>query len=117
VLIIDEASLLRWEVFAQMHTLSQFDMDSRPLLPMILAGQNNLMDNLMFHTSRPLASRILGKSHLEGLKYKDMAGYLKHHLKIMAEFDYTYPIWIYDVTRTDIGFNAQKAKKLKRQFE
>jgi type II secretory pathway predicted ATPase ExeA len=170
VLIIDEASLLRWEVFAQLHTLSQFDMDSRPLLPMILAGQNNLMDNLMFHTSRPLASRILGKSHLEGLKYKDMAGYLKHHLKIagvkemettvynpqkgrletldveinnnnttwfnngrtprdirmitdyrggiiMAEFDYTYPIWIYDVTRTDIGFNAQKAKKLKRQFE
>ena len=36
---------------------------------------------------------------------------------IIAEFDYTYPIWIYDVTRTDIGFNAQKAKKLKRQFE
>jgi hypothetical protein len=36
---------------------------------------------------------------------------------IMAEFDDTYPIWIDDVTRTDIGFNAQKAKKLKRQFE
>jgi hypothetical protein len=35
----------------------------------------------------------------------------------MAEFDDTYPIWIDDVTRTDIGFNAQKAKKLKRQFE
>ena len=57
-------------------------MDSKPLLPIVLAGQNNLIDKLMFHTSRPLASRIIGRSHLEGLKYKDMAGYIQHHLKI-----------------------------------
>jgi len=82
VLIIDEASLMRLEIFAQLHTLSQFDMDSKPLLPIVLAGQNNLVDKLMFHTSRPLASRIIGRSHLEGLKYKDMAGYIQHHLKI-----------------------------------
>jgi general secretion pathway protein A len=82
VLIIDEASLLRIEVFAQLHTLGQFDMDSKPLLPIILAGQNNLLDKLMYLTSRPLASRVIGRSHLEGLKQKDMAGYLKHHLEI-----------------------------------
>ena len=91
VVIIDEASLLRLEVFAQLHTLSQFDMDSRPLLPMVLAGQNNLMDNLKFHTSRPPASRILGKSHLDGLKYKDMAGYIKHHLKIAGVKEQLFP--------------------------
>lgn len=82
VLIIDEASLLRIEVFAQLHTIGQFEMDSRPLLPIILAGQNNLLDKLMYLTSRPLASRVIGRSHLEGLKQKDMAGYLKHHLEI-----------------------------------
>lgn len=82
VLIIDEASLLRIEVFAQLHTLGQFEMDSKPLLPIILAGQNNLLDKLMYLTSRPLASRVIGRSHLEGLKQKDMAGYLKHHLEI-----------------------------------
>lgn len=82
VLIIDEANLMRLEVFAQLHTLNQFDMDSRPLLSIILAGQNNLLDKLMFHTSRPLASRVIGRSHLQGLKHKDMAGYLKHHLEI-----------------------------------
>ena len=87
VLIIDEASLMRLEVFAQIHTLSQFDMDSKPLLPIVLAGQNNLVDKLMFHTSRPLASRIIGRSHLEGLKYKDMAGYIQHHLKIAGSKD------------------------------
>lgn len=82
VLIIDEASLMRLEIFAQLHTLSQFDMDSRPILPIVLAGQNNLVDKLMFHTSRPLASRIIGRSHLEGLKHKDMAAYIKHHLQV-----------------------------------
>ena len=47
-----------------------------------LVGQNNLLDKLRYHTSRPLASRVIGRSHLEGLKAKDMAGYLKHHLNI-----------------------------------
>jgi type II secretory pathway predicted ATPase ExeA len=82
VLVIDEANLVRLEVFAEIHTLSQFEMDSKPLLPVVLAGQNNLLDRLMYHTSRPLASRVIGRSHLEGLKAKDMAGYLKHHLEI-----------------------------------
>lgn len=82
VVVIDEASLLRIEVFAQLHTLGQFEMDSKPLLPIILAGQNNLLDKLMYITSRPLASRVIGRSHLEGLKQKDMEGYLKHHLEI-----------------------------------
>lgn len=82
VLIIDEASLLRIEVFAQLHTLGQFEMDSKPLLSIILAGQNNLLDKLMYLTSRPLASRVIGRSHLEGLKQKDIAGYLKHHLEV-----------------------------------
>jgi general secretion pathway protein A len=33
VLIIDEASLLRLEVFAELHTLTQFDQDSKPISP------------------------------------------------------------------------------------
>ena len=36
----------------------------------------------MYHSSRPLASRVVGRSHLEGLTLKDMEGYLNHHLKI-----------------------------------
>lgn len=82
VLIIDEASLMRLDVFAELQTLAQFDFDSRPVLPIILAGQNNLLDKLMFHTSKPLASRVVGRTHLDGLKVKDMSGYLRHHLDI-----------------------------------
>ncbi len=39
VLMIDEASLLRLEVFAELHTLAQFDGDSKPCSPIIFAGQ------------------------------------------------------------------------------
>ena len=73
---------MRIEVFAQLHTLLQFDFDSKPLVPLILCGQNTLIDKLMYHSSRPLASRVVGRSHLEGLTLKEMEGYLNHHLKI-----------------------------------
>jgi len=81
-LIIDEASLLRLEVFAELHTICQFDKDSKPWLPLILAGQSALIDKLSYRTSAPLASRIIARSHLEGLNRQGMEQYLKHHLKL-----------------------------------
>ncbi len=82
VLIIDEASILRLDVFTELHTITQFEGDSKPVLPIILAGQNNLIDNLMFRQSRALASRIVARGHLEALNLQDMELYLQHHLNI-----------------------------------
>ncbi len=82
VLIIDEANLLRLEVFAELHTLCQFEADSKPHLPMILAGQNNLLDLLQYRSSLPLSSRIIARSHLEGIDLDQMQHYLAHHLTI-----------------------------------
>ncbi len=82
VLVIDEASLLRLEVFAELHTLVQFEADSKPLLPIVLAGQSNLIENLMYRSSLPLASRIVARSHLEGVNREQMEQYLMHHLSI-----------------------------------
>jgi general secretion pathway protein A len=82
VLIIDEASLMRMEVLAELHTIAQFHQDSKGWLPMILAGQNYLQEKLRFRSSQPLASRIVARSHLEGLSRDDMEQYLKHHLAI-----------------------------------
>jgi general secretion pathway protein A len=82
VLIIDEASLLRLDVFAELHTLTQFEADSKPYLPMILAGQNNLADNLLYRTAVPLASRIVARRHLQEVNREGMERYLEHHLKI-----------------------------------
>jgi type II secretory pathway predicted ATPase ExeA len=82
VLIIDEASLLRLEVFGELHTLCQFDHDSKAYLPVILAGQNNVIDKLIYRTSMPLASRVVAKSYLEGVNRQQMEQYLAHHLAI-----------------------------------
>ncbi|MBT8339894.1 MAG: AAA family ATPase [Desulfatitalea sp.] len=82
VLVIDEASLLRIEVFAELHTLTQFEKDSKPYLPIVLAGQSNLVDSLMYRASMPLASRIVARSHLEGVSRAQMHEYLQHHLAI-----------------------------------
>jgi type II secretory pathway predicted ATPase ExeA len=82
VLLVDEASLMRLEVFAELHTLCQFEKDSKPYLPIILAGQNNLIDKLSYRSSAPLASRIVARSHLQGTDLAGMQDYLKHHLAI-----------------------------------
>ena len=82
VLIVDEASLLRLDVFAEIHTLCQFQQDSKAWLPVILAGQSNLIDKLMYRGSQPLASRIVARSHLEGVDRQGMEEYLMHHLAI-----------------------------------
>ena len=87
LLVIDEAHLLRFEVFAQLHTLTQFAFDSQTLMPLVLAGQSSLLDRLLFHTSRPLASRVVGRSHLDALSLDDMRGYLVHHLQLAAGRD------------------------------
>ena len=82
VLIIDEASLLRLDVFAELHTITQFQADSQPWLPIILAGQNNLADHLLYRTAGPLASRIVARSHLHAVDRDTLSGYLQHHLRL-----------------------------------
>jgi type II secretory pathway predicted ATPase ExeA len=82
VLVIDEASLMRLEVFAELHALLQFEKDAKPWLPVILAGQSSLIDKLMYPSSTPLASRVVARSHLEGMDREGMEAYISHHLHI-----------------------------------
>lgn len=82
LLVVDEASLLRLDVFAELHTITQFDSDSKPWLPVVLAGQNNLADNLLYRTAIPLASRIVARSHFQAVERHTMEKYIGHHLEI-----------------------------------
>jgi type II secretory pathway predicted ATPase ExeA len=82
VLIIDEASLLRLDVFAELHTLLQIGKDAKPGLSVIFAGHDSLVDKLMYRPSQPLASRVVARSHLEGADREGMEAYIVHHLRI-----------------------------------
>jgi len=82
VIVMDESHLVRHEVFSELHAVLQVDLDCRSLSPVVLSGQRHLIDKLMYHTSRPFASRVIGRTHLEGLKLKDMQRYVNHHVRI-----------------------------------
>ena len=75
---------MRLELLAQLHALTQLPYDQTSLAPMILSGQNILVDRLLFHTSRPFASRIIGRTLLQGLRREDMHSDLTHHLAIVG---------------------------------
>ena len=36
---------------------------------------------------------------------------------LISEFNYTYPVRIYDTSRADIDYDQKKAKRLKRRYE
>ena len=89
VMLVDEAHLLKQSLFTQLHTLLQFEFDSKPVMPVVLCGQDSLLDVLMTPVVRPLSSRILGRSHLEALKSEVMMQYIHHHMQIAgAKEDY-----------------------------
>ncbi len=82
LLCIDEAHLLRTEVLAELHTLNQLEYDSRNLMSLVLCGQNSLIDKLYHRRVGALASRVIGRSHLEPLS-KDMTNeYITHHINL-----------------------------------
>ena len=35
---------------------------------------------------------------------------------IIKEYGYTYPTWIYDVTRAEIGYDQKKAKEIRDRY-
>lgn len=82
VLVVDEAHLLKRSVFAQLHTLAQFEYDSKPVLSIILCGQDYLIEHMVSSPVKPLASRVLGRNHLEAIRKEVMEEYVMHHLQI-----------------------------------
>jgi len=82
IVVVDEAHLLRMEIFAELHTITQFDNDSKNLFSLILAGQPNLLEKMSYRSSAPLASRVVARTHLSHLNQDQLRVYLEHHLAV-----------------------------------
>lgn len=82
IMVVDEANLLRGEVFAELHTLNQYKHDSQSLFTLVLAGTPILLDKLTYLSSQPLASRVITKSHLQSINETELKEYTCHHLRI-----------------------------------
>ncbi|RKZ99763.1 MAG: AAA family ATPase [Gammaproteobacteria bacterium] len=81
LLAIDESHLLRADIFMEIHTLTQFENDSKNLLAIVFTGQSNLLDKLMYRSSAPMASRVVAKTHLNTITRDQMEEYLSHHVR------------------------------------
>lgn len=84
IIVIDEAHLLRPDVFAELHTAIQFENDSKNWVSLVLVGLFNLIDKLTYRTSLPLASRVVTKTHLSNLNQEQIKIYLEHHQQVIA---------------------------------
>jgi len=84
VVVIDEAHLLRSEVFAELHTATQFENDSKNLIAIVLAGLVNLIDKLTYRSALALASRVVTKTHLSNLNSEQIKIYLEHHQQVIG---------------------------------
>ena len=82
MIIVDEAHLLRIEIFAELHTITQFDNDSKNLFSLVLGGQPNLIEKMTYRSTAPLASRVVARTHLNTLNPEQMGVYLEHHMGV-----------------------------------
>lgn len=82
LLLIDEANLLRTEVLAEIHTITQFHGDLQERLSVVFCGQASFLDRITHHHAAPLASRVMARSHLSAISREQMGEYIDHHLKI-----------------------------------
>jgi hypothetical protein len=47
---------MRLDVFAQLHTLTQFHFDSSSLMPIVLSGQLSLIDRVLLQVEKDKAA-------------------------------------------------------------
>ncbi len=84
ILIIDEAQYLRNDILTNLRLLTNFEMDSKNRLCLIMVGQVELRRRLGMGVHEPFWQRIVMNYHLSGLQEKELLNYLEHHLKLVG---------------------------------
>lgn len=84
VLILDEAQDMRPEVLATLRILTNFDLDSRLVLCVILAGDNRLHRLLELQDLEPVRRRLAHVATLPLLGRDQTRAYLDHRLRLVG---------------------------------
>jgi type II secretory pathway predicted ATPase ExeA len=83
VIIIDEAQLIPGKAtFEELRLLTNFQLDDRNLLSLVLIGQTELRDRLKKKPYRALRQRIGMQFHLGPLDAEETAAYVRHRLRV-----------------------------------
>jgi len=103
VLVCDEAQDLSPASLEHLRLLTSFDLDSRPVFALILAGQPELGRLVRRKGSEALAQRVGSFIHLLGLSREETDRYLAHHLELAGT---TQPLFTVDASA--VLFSASK---------
>lgn len=87
VLFIDEAQLFQKDVFRQLHLLSVPDPKCRKVVPMVLCGQEDLIDNLSDPFCKPLLSRIMDGCCIHAMGVDEFRQYMFHQTNVIGNVD------------------------------
>lgn len=83
VLIVDEAHLIpRATTFEEIRLLTNFQLDDRNLISIVLVGQSELRERLRHRAYRALVQRIGADFQLRPLTPAEAAGYVAHRLRV-----------------------------------
>jgi type II secretory pathway predicted ATPase ExeA len=83
LLILDEAHLIPGKpTFEEIRLLTNFQLDDRNLIAVVLVGQPELRERLRHRAYRALTQRIGAQFHLTPLSAGDSLAYLRHRLEV-----------------------------------
>src|SRR5262245_8473710 len=83
VVIVDEAHLIPGKpTFEEIRLLTNFQLDDRNLITVVLVGQPELRERLRHRTFRALTQRLGAEFHLVPLSLEDVREYVRHRLRI-----------------------------------
>jgi len=87
ILVIDEAHILGEEALEQVRLLSNFELNDRKLLQIVLAGQPELKQLLSRPRLRPLAQRIEMFYEIQPLTLNESKAYIQRRIQIAGNPD------------------------------
>ena len=106
VLMIDEAQDMRLEVLATLRLLTNFDLDSRLLLSVLLVGDSRLRPMLERHELEPVRRRMAHCASLRLLTRAETCEYIGHRLTIAGStqtpFEELALDAVYEITRGNL---------------
>jgi len=91
VLVLDEAQDMRPDVLATLRLLTNFDLDSRLVLSVVLAGDSRLQHLLERHDLEPVRRRLAHVAFLPLLSREQTRAYLHHRLQLAGAAPELFP--------------------------
>ena len=115
VLVIDEAHDMRPEVLGILRVLTNFDMDSRLVVSIVLVGQPSLRNLLRRESLEDVARRLSHIAALRPLSRDETGRYIEHRLNVagamISPFDGAAVDAIYEIGRGNLRATDRLALK------